>query len=116
MFLWLNDQNSMYLKTYASNLTSNKMHVLNCRVIMIFREIENISSYIMIIYMIVFFDNFVESIISKNSKCQFYFEGKKHYCLCFIKYMTLCRKLEVIKLSATHAALNDESYFAFITI
>ena len=53
MFLWLNDQNSMYLKTYASNLTSNKMHVLNCRVIMIFREVENISSYII---KIAFFD------------------------------------------------------------
>ena len=70
MFLWLNDQNSMYLKTYASNLTSNKMHVLNCRDIMIFREVENISSYIMIIYMIVFFDNFVVSNISKGFRIQ----------------------------------------------
>ena len=58
MFLWLNDQNSMYLRTYASNLTSNKMHVLNCVVIMIFRQVENISSCIMIIYMIAFFDKF----------------------------------------------------------
>ena len=111
MFLWLNDQNSMYLKTYASNLTSNKMHVLNCVVIMIFRQVENISACIMIIYMIAFFDKFEHFEKIQNASFTL-----RDICLSFIKYMTLCRKLELIKVSATHAALTDESYFAFITI